>query len=236
MNRDAALLEVVETGSTNDDLRALADAGAPHGTAILAESQTAGRGRLGRVWEVPPGSAVLLSILLRPVLAARDVPLLCLAAAVATADACGPSFAIKWPNDVLAPDGRKVAGILAEMELSKQGVRHVVIGIGVNVTAAPPLSTSACLAEFIDPPNRLHLAKALVDGVLSRAEQVATAPRDMLDQWRARSHTLGRRVAIGAVSGLALDVEASGALLVQGDDGVVRRVLAGDVRMIGSNP
>src|SRR5690606_21125731 len=102
-------------------------------------------------------AAVLLSVLLRPDLAPRQVPLLCLGAAVATAEAC-PDLRIKWPNDLLGPDGRKVAGILAEMELGQGRVRYVVVGIGLNLTAAPPLPTAAPLSDYTVPPERLALA------------------------------------------------------------------------------
>lgn len=226
------MIRVGETGSTNADLRRLADEGAPHGTALLADSQTAGRGRLGRVWEAPPGSAVLLSVLLRPSLPVARVPLVCLGAAVATAEACGSAFRIKWPNDVLAPDGRKVAGILAELELTGGRVDYVIVGIGVNVTAAPPLPTATALAEVVDPPDRVELAGRLIRGVLDLAELVGRDPSALLDRWRARSATLGRQVAVGEVRGLAEGIDADGALVVRTSDGL-RRVLAGDVTMIG---
>lgn len=229
----APIHHVPETGSTNADLAALAADGAPHGTALLADRQTAGRGRMGRTWEAPEGAAVLLSVLLRPDVAPARVPLISLAAAVATADACGPSYRIKWPNDVLAPDGRKVAGILAEMEVRGGRVRHVIVGVGINVGAAPPLQTATSLAEWGAPPHRAELAARLVRGVLDQATSVAAHPGSLLDRWRARAHTLGRQVSVAGVTGVAEDIDEDGALVVRDSDGGRRRVLAGDVQMVG---
>src|SRR5690606_17536564 len=106
---------VDQTDSTNADVKALAERGAPHGTALVAGAQRAGRGRLGRVWESAPGS-LALSVLLRPLLPVERAGLIALATARVVAEACGPGFGIKWPNDVLGPDGSKVAGILAELD------------------------------------------------------------------------------------------------------------------------
>ena len=225
-------LVLATTTSTNDELRRLAQDGAPHGAAVVAEHQSAGRGRLGRVWEAPPGSAVLLSVLIRRPLPAGKVPLLCLGAAVATARAAGAHYRIKWPNDVLAPDGRKVAGILAEAEWGSGELSYAILGIGVNVSAAPPLDTAACLEEIGGPCDRLALVERIVEGVLAEAARIETEPASMLDEWRSRSATLGRVVRIGEVVGTAVDIDPDGALRVLGDDGREVRVLTGDVEMV----
>lgn len=225
------LLRVARTGSTNADLRDLAEQGAPHGTALLADEQTAGRGRMGRTWEAPAGTAVLLSVLLRPRLLPRQVPLLCLGAAVAAAEAC-PVLRIKWPNDLLGPDGRKVGGILAEMELGEGGVRYVILGIGLNLVAAPPIPTAAPLVDYADPPDRLALAEELTRGILAVSDELERGTDGMLARWRSLSATLGREVEVGEVRGVAEDVDSDGALWVRTSRGR-RRVLAGDVRMVG---
>lgn len=225
------LLRVASTGSTNADLRRMAEDGAPHGTALLADAQTAGRGRMGRSWEAPPGAAVLLSVLLRPALLPRHVPLLCLGAAVATAEAC-PVLRIKWPNDLLGPDGRKVAGILAEMELEHARVRYVVVGVGLNLTAAPALPGAAPLSDYVEPPDRLALAERLARGIIDVASELERGSDGVLARWRSLSATLGRAVEVGEVRGVAEDVDEDGALLVRTPHGR-RRVLAGDVRMVG---
>ena len=121
-------LHLRSTSSTNDRARELAAAGAPHGTLVTAEAQTAGRGRQGRGWSAPAGRALLMSVVLRD-----EHPLLPLAAGVAVAAACGPAARLKWPNDVQL-DGRKVAGILTEAR-PQEG--WAVLGIGVNVAVRP---------------------------------------------------------------------------------------------------
>jgi len=225
-------LEIVAvTGSTNADLRARENAA--HGTALLADRQTAGKGRLGRIWESPVGANVHLSVVLRPLLPVNRVPMLCLATAVAVAEICGEVYTIKWPNDILAPDGRKVAGILAELETRGGRIDRVIIGVGINVSAAPPLPTAAALIE-IDGlvRDRDELARRLVHRILAGAARVAADPEGVLESWREKSSTLGARVRVGAVDGLATGIDADGALWVLDDDGDRHRILAGDVEMV----
>jgi BirA family transcriptional regulator, biotin operon repressor / biotin---[acetyl-CoA-carboxylase] ligase len=221
------------TTSTNDDLRALALAGAPHGTAVLADVQTGGRGRLGRRWDSPPGANVLLSVLVRLPIPPSRLALVTLGAAVATATACGPAYRIKWPNDVLAPDGRKVAGILAEAEWANGLPEFVIVGVGVNVGAAPPLPTATRLDDDGTVHDRDTVAADVLRGILVWAETLVDDVRPVVDAWRARSATLGARVRVNDVEGVALDIGDDGALVVRTDDGTVQRVLAGDVAMVG---
>jgi BirA family biotin operon repressor/biotin-[acetyl-CoA-carboxylase] ligase len=219
-------------GSTNDELRDLARQGAPHGTAVATDHQTAGRGRHARVWEMPPGAGLALSLLVRTPLPPRHVPLVGFAAAIATADACGSPFVLKWPNDVLAPDGRKIAGILAEAEWEGSAPAYVVVGIGINVHAAPDLPTATSLAAVIGSPPSVHdLAETITDATLARCEQLREDPRSVLDAWRARAR-LGMAVRMGAVEGIAEDVDDDGALLVRGARGARVRVVAGDLEPI----
>lgn len=226
-------LEIVAaTGSTNADLRMREDA--PHGTALLALCQTAGKGRLGRIWESPEGENIALSVLLRPDLPLARVPMLCLSTAVATARVCGSAYTIKWPNDILAPDGRKVAGILAELETREGALDRVIMGVGVNVMSAPPLPTAVSLFEVDGVERaRIGMAEELVAAIVSGAEQVRTDPEGVLDAWRSRSATLGAQVRVGEVSGIATGIDADGALWVMAQDGQRHRILAGDVEMIG---
>jgi len=222
---------VARTGSTNADVRALAASGEPHGTALFADTQTAGRGRLGRTWESPPGAGLALSVLLRPLLPVEHAGLVALATARVVAEACGPEYGIKWPNDVLGPGGEKVAGILAELEIAKGRVKWVVVGIGLNVTAAPPeVPTAGCL-RAIDgrERDRAELAATLVAGLLRASERLGRTPTEELEAWRARSVTLGRQVRVGDVAGEALDVDPDGALRIRDASGVEHRVVSGDL-------
>ncbi|HHO52961.1 MAG TPA: biotin--[acetyl-CoA-carboxylase] ligase [Deltaproteobacteria bacterium] len=226
------------TSSTNDALRALALSGAPHGSVVLAEHQEAGRGRQGRSWQSPPGQDLLLSVLVRRPLAAPRVPLLCLAAAVAVAETVAPWIdpgepGIKWPNDVLAPDGRKLAGILAQAEWERGALAFAVLGIGLNVGSPPPLPTAAALSELTPRAlDRSQLAGALIQRVLAQVEDLVGGSGGVLQRWRSHSATLGRRVRIGSIEGRAVSLDDDGALRVIADDGIEHRIRAGDVEMI----
>lgn len=218
------------TGSTNDDARAWARAGAPHGSAVSARRQTAGRGRLGRRWDSDGDGNVHLSVILRRDWPAARVPMVCLAAAVAVAEEVGDVYAIKWPNDVLAPDGRKVSGILAEAEWTGGRLDFVVVGIGVNVVTAPDLPTATALRACDGVARDADL---LAEHLVERLVHLVELPTEaLLERWRARSATLGREVRIGEVRGTATDIDGDGALVVRTGAGPVR-VLAGDVELVG---
>lgn len=195
------LIRLASTPSTQDAARGL-----PLGSVVVADQQTAGRGRLGRRWDAPPGSALLASFVL------PSRPLASLAAGVAAAVACGESVRLKWPNDLLI-DGRKLAGILVE----QRGGRCVV-GIGVNLTWAPP---GAGRLEA-DRDRLLERLKAELE------RWFAADDSEVLAAWRTRSDTLGRRVRVElpgeTFEGWAEDVAEDGSLLVDG-----RAVTAGDV-------
>lgn len=196
-----------EVDSTNRVAVDLVRAGAPDGVVVVADHQTAGRGRRGRTWESRPGTALLVSAVLRPAPA-----LVTLAAGVAAAEACeetaGAGVALKWPNDLLAEDGRKLGGILTELV---EGV--AVVGLGVNLTWAPP--GAACLEV-----DRDRLLAAWLDA-LGR-------PGDVLARYRRRCMTLGRSVRVegprSTVEGVATDVDDEGRLVVDG-----RKIDVGDV-------
>ncbi|HWS15327.1 MAG TPA: biotin--[acetyl-CoA-carboxylase] ligase, partial [Candidatus Methylomirabilis sp.] len=129
------LLCLAVTDSTNRVAMEMAEHGAKHGTVVVADAQTAGRGRMGRRWESPPGKNLYVSMLLRPPVPTVEAPQLSLVTGVALADAVeamGVSASLKWPNDLYLGE-RKAAGILAEMASDPDGVRHVVIGVGLNV-------------------------------------------------------------------------------------------------------
>ncbi|MBB6098869.1 BirA family biotin operon repressor/biotin-[acetyl-CoA-carboxylase] ligase [Deinobacterium chartae] len=219
------------TSSTQDVLRQLAEAGAPEGTVVLAERQTSGRGRRGRAW-VSAAGGLYFSVLLRPRLALADLALLPLAAGVALHAACGVG-GLKWPNDLLAPDGRKLAGVLLEADLRGEELRHALLGIGVNV-AAEGLPDTACGLETFGAVNRA----ALLAELLVQLEVWLYRPADEVRAaWSAASLTLGRQVSIstpqGEVRGMAHSLAPDGALLVRTPSGSLTRVGAGDVSLIG---
>ena len=174
----------------------------PLGSVVVADEQTAGRGRMDRRWEAPPGAALLVSFVLEP------HPLLSLALGVAAARACGPDVRLKWPNDLLL-GGRKLGGILVEVTSGK-----AICGIGINLTWAP--EGAAMLGA-----RREELFSRLREQV----EQWGSAPdAAVIAGWRELSETLGRRVRIDGAEGLAEDIGANGELIVDG-----RSYVAGSV-------
>lgn len=195
--------------STNRWLRDEAAAGAPEGVVAVSDHQTAGRGRLGRTWEAPPGSALLMSVLLRPAgLRPERRHLVTAAVALAAADACAPAAAaLKWPNDLLIDD-RKLAGVLAEAVGDA-----VVVGIGVNLTTAP--KGAACLAEAGGPVDRNDFLAAVLSGLERRLGAGWDA---VAAEHRTRCATVGRRVRVDladrSLTGTATAVDDDGRLVV----------------------
>jgi BirA family transcriptional regulator, biotin operon repressor / biotin---[acetyl-CoA-carboxylase] ligase len=223
-----------KTDSTNDRVRALAEAGAPHGTLVTAEEQTAGRGRHGRRWWAPPRSCLLMSLLLRWPADEKPPPppLLPLGAAVAVCDAAGEGALVKWPNDVVLrrADGTlaKLAGILIE---GRPADRWAVLGIGLNVALDPaslPMEVQETAASLEMPP-------AAVDSKLSELLQalelrLSQPPGEILAAWRSRDALLGAEVASNGGGGIAEGVDDDGRLLLRQADGSVRRLDSGEVR------
>lgn len=211
-----------ELESTNARARDLATRG-ERDVVVLADRQTAGRGRLDRAWDSPQGG-VWLSVALRPDVPAARVAVLTLAAAVAAADAIrarGPAATIKWPNDVLL-DGEKLAGVLTEMEGEADRVAWVVVGVGLNADVdadALPAGATSIRAATGEPVDR----RSLVQDLLERFDALRDDPAAALSAWRDRADTLGRRVRVetpgGTVEGEAIDVTDAGALLVETDAG-----------------
>jgi BirA family biotin operon repressor/biotin-[acetyl-CoA-carboxylase] ligase len=218
----------------------LAMEGAPEGTVVIAESQTRGRGRLGRVWDSPKYAGVYLSLLLRPELAPAQAPLLTLMTAVSVAEAvehsCGIALRIKWPNDLFAGT-KKVAGILTELSAETDRVNFAVIGVGINVNNEKDalVSGATSLKEAGGTQvNRLGLVQNLLRGIeKDYCHMQQRGPRDILKRWRMRSETIGRRVRVERpkrpVEGKAVDIDADGALLIQTDAGKTEKIYAGDV-------
>jgi len=235
-----------EATSTNDIAAALAAAGAPEGTTVIAGAQTAGRGRLGRTWFSPPGAGLYMSTILR---AQPAAPYITLAAGVAVADgvraATGLPLELKWPNDVVTSRSqgparrRKIAGILAEASSSADGVEYVVLGMGVNLTpAAYPrdiADRASCIEAELGRPVEAGPIVAEILCALASDWPALTAGDSsvVLRRWRALAPTAsGTTVECeaggGRVHGVTAGIDSSGALLVRIGDRV-ERIVAGEV-------
>jgi BirA family biotin operon repressor/biotin-[acetyl-CoA-carboxylase] ligase len=214
-------------GSTNVEARKLAESSAsPEGLLVVANQQDAGRGRLGRTWDTEPGHNLLFSIVLKPQVLPQLAPVCVLAWAAAMAEAL--DCQVKWPNDLVTAEGKKIGGILAELASEAEQVRFVVLGVGINVNqrSFPDLPQATSLAILQDQNlDRAELLGRLVTAI----ESVPTDSVPSLELWRSRSHTLGRRVRVGDVEGVASEVRDDGALLIDGQP-----ILAGDVEMVAS--
>ena len=224
--------------STNTYLLAQARAGAPEAMVVVADHQVAGRGRLDRRWESPPGASLLTSILFRPAFDPVELHLCSAAVALAAVQACGQVAGvdpvIKWPNDLMV-GGAKLAGVLAEVDFSG-ATAAVVVGIGINVSwPGPPSVQGTCLDQFAPAPvDRQALLAALLDALAPRRVLLDTVDgrRGLGEELRRTCATLGQHVRVDlaaeTISGLARAIDDSGHLIVETDQGP-RRVAAGDV-------
>ena len=229
--------------STNTELARLASEGAAEGLSVVADEQTAGRGRLQRAWSSPKGAGLYFSILLRPEIAANYWPLITLMAALAVGDAlheaCDLQTDIKWPNDLLSGE-RKICGILAEAVETPAG-RAVILGIGINLTANTfPLelaNVATSVAEATGrPPAREAILAALMQS-LSRWYPLLAEPEKIVAAWSNRSsYAVGRLVQVTngdeAWQGTTCGVESDGALRLRVESGEIKLVRAGDVSSV----
>ncbi|HEY6609305.1 MAG TPA: biotin--[acetyl-CoA-carboxylase] ligase [Candidatus Limnocylindria bacterium] len=227
--------------STNDRARELLAEPGTDGIVVVADAQSAGRGRRGRTWLSPAGRSLSMSAAVRPALGARDAWQLALGAALAAAEACdsvAAGVALKWPNDLVAGNDDKLGGILIETAVEGEHLAGVVIGIGINVDwrrAQMPeeIRATACsLSDLSDPPggpiDRVELLGRLLDGLSDEIDRIeaGASPRD---RYRARCSTLGSHVRVtvagATIEGRAVDLDDTGGLVV--DDGARRHVVAG---------
>ena len=234
---------VDETGSTNRDVLAMAREGEPEGTVVVADRQTAGRGRLDRAWESPAGKNLYLSVLLRPTIAPDLVPFLTILAGVAACEVVRETThafcVLKWPNDLIVLD-RKVCGILAEAEWDGRGLAAVALGIGINVNARPD-DFSPAVAE-VAASLRMTMGQEFDRGVIFRAllqrldrwyrEFRERGTENVVARWNELSGVAGHHVVVRtgteAIHGKVAGLGREGALVVQTREGK-RRILAGDV-------
>ncbi|MBS1882889.1 MAG: biotin--[acetyl-CoA-carboxylase] ligase [Actinobacteria bacterium] len=221
------------TDSTNTRARELAAAGAPHGTVVTADEQTAGRGRQGRTWTAPPGSALLYSAVLRPLEPRHSVlPLAVALAACETAERLRPGVEckVKWPNDIQL-EGRKLAGILIE---ARPQDGWAVLGVGLNLTIAPsefPEELRERATSLFPSADRTSEASASLSSELAR--WLAADESAVLAAWRKRDALRGREVTWEQGSGVADGIDERGHLIVRLADGDRVALGAGDVHLTG---
>ncbi|MBE3596608.1 MAG: biotin--[acetyl-CoA-carboxylase] ligase [Hydrogenibacillus sp.] len=215
--------------------------GAPHGAVVLAEQQTAGRGRMGRTWLSPPGRGIWMSVILTDGLTLTDVHALSLLGGLAVAEALtrfGYDPALKWPNDVLL-DGKKAAGVLIEGQGELDRLHHAIVGIGVNVKAhaddfpAELRKTATALAEHGAPPRRLLLVRAILEALEAELAVYRTDGFSRLRaRWMARAAFLERTIAVRTaernLSGRFVGLTERGMLVLRTDEGIVE-VASGEV-------
>lgn len=258
------VVSVEQTGSTNTELKRLARTGAPEGLLYIADEQLVGRGRLERDWIAPAGSSLLISLLFRPSFLPPDrvqqLTMICALAMVEAIEAeTGLRPDLKWPNDLIWHDGKKLAGILTEAEFEGNQVSWVVVGVGLNVnidfsshtarlpdrpgrpgTGSPPLGEIATSLSMILGRETTHLRLPILQGFLQKVERRYEAIKQGQSphqEWQARLIGLGQTVTITNVAGnqrwqgKMIGVSATGALQVERADGQIETVLAGDVTL-----
>jgi BirA family biotin operon repressor/biotin-[acetyl-CoA-carboxylase] ligase len=238
---------VAETDSTNLRAKDLAVGGAPEGTAVIAGSQTAGRGRKGRSWFSPAGGGIYLSLILRPTMPPSEAPVITLMTGVAAAESLFSvtklDARIKWPNDLLV-SGKKIAGILTEISTEMDRIDHVVVGVGVNVNmpraSLPEELRETATSVLIE--TGMHCARVrLVQAFL---EQFETYYRTLQDEgfepirkrWKELSDIIGRRISVEMIgkvqTGRAVDVDTDGVLVLEDEQGGLQRIASGDVTIL----
>ena len=243
-----ALIWHKSIGSTNDEAKKLAAEGAPHGTVIIADHQTKGRGRMGRTFQSAGGKGIYMSVILRPLCKPTELMHLTCAVAVAMCDAventCGIRPGVKWINDLILQE-RKLGGILTEMALGADGsVSYAVVGVGINCSQKTEdfpseiqdiaISLETALGR---PISRAVLAAEMVKSLAQMAEDLQRKKFMMLDIYRSDCVTIGKDVTVHTptenLQGRALDVDSDGALVVRFSDGSIRTVQAGEVSVRG---
>jgi len=234
-----------EISSTNTRAMEMASDNACEGTVIIAETQTEGKGRRGRKWISPKGN-LYFSVILRPDIPLHKAPLSTLMGAVAVTSAikkaCQVNAAIKWPNDVLL-SGKKVCGLLTEMSAEQDRIRHVVLGIGVDVNMDPEvlptdvrMTTVTLMSETGQKINRTALLQEILRELDHWYQVLLHDPEDVLKAWEKLNMTTGSRIAVSGAGevteGLAQGLDAEGRLIVKLDDGTSRTIAAGDVTIL----
>lgn len=243
--REVVFLE--ETGSTNVEAKRLADQGSVHGTLVVADSQSGGKGRRGRSWHSPKGSAIAMSLILKPELEPEKASMLTLIQAMAVTkaleDICGISPQIKWPNDILVNE-KKVCGILTEMNLDKTKISSIIIGCGINVNQDDfPEEIAEIATSLKIETGQIQSRAKLIAHICKVFEEyfeefvVVKDLSGIVDAYNERLISRGRTVKVldpkEEFTGEALGINALGELLVKRTDGATVNVYAGEVSVRG---
>jgi BirA family biotin operon repressor/biotin-[acetyl-CoA-carboxylase] ligase len=234
-------IELASCASTNDEAARLARAGAKHGTVVIAERQTSGRGRDGRVWESPPGG-LYLSAVMRPPLPLVAVPAMTLAIGIGLCDAVrttGAPCELKWPNDALVR-GRKLAGVLVEAQSQGGKLDSVIVGIGVNLSGELPDAVAEHAITLAEAAGTVVDREAFIARLCAQVERwvdryAAVGIEAIIPAWQQRmAHGLAARATVAgtAVVGDVEGLDDDGALLLRDGDGQLHRVRSGDVEVI----
>jgi len=234
--------------STNTFAMELAEGGATHGTVVIADRQTSGKGRLGRAWLSPAGVNIYMSLILRPFVRPEDATLLTVIAAISCAralrDITRLPISVKWPNDLMIAE-RKAGGILVEIKSIGRKIVFAVVGIGINVNSDrndfPPVLTGSATSLKIET-SREQPRNLLIAGILNEIERWYDAfsggkKKLLLDEWRNLSSTIGKTVTIKAgdevLIGTAEDIDTSGMLLLKLPSGNIKTIHTGDLTILG---
>ncbi|HIL71235.1 MAG TPA: biotin--[acetyl-CoA-carboxylase] ligase, partial [Verrucomicrobia bacterium] len=238
-----------ETTSTNDVVGRLARDGVPEGAVVFSESQTKGRGRLGRCWVSAPGKGLWFSVLLRPDMLPSEVTRLTIMVGAALVAGIQREthlpVDIKWPNDICF-EGRKIAGILTELNAELDHVNYVVLGIGINVNMVasdfPPELKHSATSLFLETGHfvpRADLATTILREIDVRYRQLNSNDFDQVaDEWQHHCSTIGKEISVRMgdqmIQGRAESLDSDGALLLRGEHGQLERIIGGDVTLRAS--
>lgn len=226
--------------STMDIAWQLGMEGSPEGTLVLAETQSKGRGRLGRNWFSPKYKGIYLSLILRPKILPNQASILTLLAAVGVCEAikevAGLDCQIKWPNDILVRQ-RKLGGILTELNTEMDEVHFIVIGIGININNDKKglvAGATSLKEQKKQSLNRTELLKEILRKIETNYLNFQkTGPEPIIEKWQDYNITLGRRVRVFChkehLEGEAVDIDKDGGLLLRNDSGIIQKITAGDV-------
>jgi len=235
-----------ETESTNLRAKDLAEAGAPEGTVVIAERQTAGRGRRGRTWFSSPGNGIYATLVLRPAMPPMGAPRITLVTAVAIAEALlsqvDIGVRIKWPNDILVK-GKKLAGILTEISTEMDAINYIIVGLGLNVNT--PIENfpeeikdraTSIYAETGERFSRIKLFRACLEQFEKYYELFkADGFPSIMERWKQLSGIVGQKIVVDVIGqeylGKVVDIDADGVLILKDDQGRVHRIFSGDVTL-----